>query len=100
MPTLKQIYDARFEFTDLRKKVIAAVGKAAFDVMNEPGTTPNHTLRLKWAKQALKNVNQAVDDILWYVALSDIAESPATAQDSEIIATVNSLLVIASNVAS
>ena len=90
MANLLRIYNIRFVFDDMRKRVIAAIGKTAYAIMSEPSTTPNHSERIKWAKRALKTTNQVVDDLLWYIALdAAIAEAGNQTTDEQILDAVS-----------
>jgi hypothetical protein len=50
-----------------RGLVQAAVAKAAYDITNESGATPNHTERLAWAKTTMKDPEPAMKQMIWMV---------------------------------
>jgi hypothetical protein len=47
------IYNPGSTVPPLKKKLTVAVAKVAQTVLEEPGSTPNHEARFRWAKQAL-----------------------------------------------
>lgn len=90
MATLQQIYTARFEAITLRNKIVAAVIKAAQDVLNEDPATNKHQERKKWAKKAMNDPFDAAGKIHAQVCLVEaIAVAGDNASDADITNAVN-----------
>ena len=52
---------------EFRGLVMAALAKAAYDVINESGGTTNHANRLAWAKTVIKDPTPAMQTLIWMV---------------------------------
>lgn len=76
----------------LRQQIKIAIAQAALTISLESGATPNHSLRLVWAKAALANPDAEVERVKWYVLAANAAATPAQisgADDPTVQANVN-----------
>lgn len=77
--------------SQFRGLVKAAVAKAAYDITNEDPGTANHTERLAWAKDAMKNPSTAADQMLWMILQNQtILDSGVNFSENDIQFAVNS----------
>lgn len=91
--TLLEIYNARFENTDLRKKVIAAITVSADKTISDPLSA---AASIEWANNALINpigeANKMYSSLLLDPSISDASK----ATDNEIQLVINKLAARAS----
>lgn len=67
MATYVEIRDIATTGSVLIQKMQVAAAIAANKIRLEADSTPNHANRLKWAKYAFQNSEQAARDLLWPV---------------------------------
>lgn len=93
MATLLQIYNLRYEGTELKAKAAAAIAKAAYDVLNEDAQTAQHAERVAWAKESLTNTQQMADRMMWgMLQNASIQTNGNASSDNDIQFVVNSLI--------
>lgn len=91
--SLINTYSVRYENTNLKKRVVAAVAKAAMDVIYEDPGTANHANRLIWANNAMQNTASSAEKMMWGIAQNaTISADPDNATDNDIQFVVNSLI--------
>jgi hypothetical protein len=74
-----------FNSAELRQRIVGWVIKAANTVMAEPVETANHSMRLKWAYDAVKEPTKYLNICMWYISLSDdVRVLGNAAQDSDL----------------
>lgn len=92
MATLLDLYDLRYNEA-MKKRVTAAIAKAAQDVLAEDDQTANHTNRVIWANDALKDAQLMTEKIMWRVlGNATIAANGEASTDNDIQFVVNSLI--------
>jgi hypothetical protein len=90
MASLLEIYALRFD-TDLKNRVMAAIAKAAQDVINESDTTENHANRIIWARDSLTDAQTMAEKFMWaVVGNASIQNNGANSTDNDIQFVVNS----------
>lgn len=90
MASLTQVYNIRFQSSDLRKRITAALALKANSILQE---VPVVTARVKWANKCLRNTPETLEKILWRVAFdSVVAEKGEAATDSEVIAAIGAIV--------
>lgn len=93
MATLAELYNLRFTSAGLKNRTVAAIAKAAQDVLNESDQTANHTARVAWAKLALADAPAMAEKMLWgLLSNATIAGDGEAATDNDIQFVVNSLI--------
>lgn len=93
MATLQEVYNLRYEATALKSRVVAAVAKAAQDVLNEDPSTANHANRVLWAQDALRDAKGAGETMMWgVVGNATIQAAGEAATDGDIQFVVNGLI--------
>lgn len=93
MATYIEIFNLRFESTNLRTRAVVAVAKAAQDILNEDPSTTNHTARIAWARQALQDTARTADAMLWgLVGNATIQANGEASPDGDIQFVINSLV--------
>jgi hypothetical protein len=91
--SLEQTYNLAFGAPVLRQRFIAARLKAAWDVRNEVGTTPNHANRRAWADSILADAEARADrEYLIFLSNPTIRANGAASPDGDIEFVVNSFL--------
>lgn len=81
----------------LKARFTVAVEKAAYDVINEPGTVTNHAQRLAWAKRVITSATAAEDYGQRFMRLAVIGNATLqsageAATDNDIQFVTNSLI--------
>lgn len=85
--TLLDIYSIRFNASDLRKRILAAVGVVASAILEEDPETKSHADRLTWAQTAIANIYNVENQVLWHYAVDDdMASQGDSVSDFDIIA--------------
>jgi len=64
-------YEKIYNSTDIRKRIVGWLIKAAATVMDEAGTVGNHSMRLKWAYDVVKDPSKYVNICMTLIAQSD-----------------------------
>jgi len=86
-------YNLRYNSATLQSKVVAAVAKAAMDILNEDPATANHADRVTWAAEALSHTKTVAEKFMWgVVSNASIAAAGEDATDNDIQFVVNSLI--------
>lgn len=92
MATLLQIWNLSGS-SNLRSRLAAACAKAAQDILNEDPQTENHSLRIKWAADALLNPNQMADRMMWgLLGNASIQSAGEASSDNDIQYVCNGLV--------
>jgi hypothetical protein len=93
MATLLELYNLRFTSQNLKNRTVAAIAKAAQDVLNEDAGTANHAARVAWASAALADTPTMAERMMWgMLANATIAAAGDAATDNDIQFVVNSLV--------
>ncbi len=88
----QDIYNLRHSSL-LKAKVAVALANTARTVLTESATTANHAARLAWAKQVIKDIEGAAEQILWGVVSNSTVQSGGeTTADATIQTIVDSLV--------
>ena len=86
MAALLEIYNLRYEGTELKARVTAAVAKAANDVLNEDAQAPQHAARVVWATEALNNTQQMAERMFWGVLQNATIQNSGNASTGRSVA--------------
>lgn len=95
--TLAQIAQIADGGGPLLSRFSAAVRMAVADIGDEPDTTPNHAIRLAWAKAVFKDrkyqwyATQVIDYAI--VQATALADKGDTVTDAEVVDIVNTYLL-------
>jgi hypothetical protein len=65
---LIDVYNVRYNYPTLKKRVTAQCWKSAQDILVESSGTTNHANRLLWAQATLSNPNTSAEKLMTYVA--------------------------------
>lgn len=78
---------------DFRHRVLMAVVKTAVAVHSEDVQTPNHTARVRWAKETLRSPDRMAGMMLIGVcATATVADAGSNAKDGDIEGALTSLV--------
>ncbi len=94
---LIDVYNIRYEYPNLRNRVLAQIAKSAQNVLSENVGYPNHKIRVPWAQLALNSPKQECDKLMWYIASNVSAlghASPDDTTDTEIQVIVDTYIDI------
>jgi len=92
MATLLQIFHIQSNDT-FKARCYAAISKAAYDIINESISIPNHSQRLLWAKDALVEAEGAAERMLWAIVQNPTIQTNGNdSTDSDIQYVVNSFV--------
>lgn len=86
-----QTIAALFASTLLRSRVRGALVKSSFQIAEEVGTTPNHAARIKWAFNAMKDVETFLSVVMCSLC-SKSSIKDGTATDNDIQGYVNACI--------
>jgi hypothetical protein len=93
MSTLLDLYNLRYQSSSLKNRVTAALAVEAQHVLTEDAATPNHALRLVWAKSVLANTQQEAEKFIWAVlGQTDMYDKKEGASDEEVQKAVSGLV--------
>lgn len=85
MATYTEIFNLR-DNPHLLNRVATAYAKAATDILNEVGTTPNHTTRATWARKVLLSGNGPIDEAkknIWVITQNLVIQDQYTANPND-----------------
>lgn len=78
---------------EFKARVSAAIATASNNIINEDVGTANHTERLAWAKESIKNAESAAEQMLWLVVQNPtIQTNGLSSSDNDIQFVVNSYI--------
>jgi hypothetical protein len=92
MATYQEMHDLTHN-TALLNRVMAAVAVLAEAIRGEAPATANHAERMRWAQQALRNVDGTARSLMWIVIAQNRAATAAQiegASDAAVQTAVNS----------
>lgn len=93
MATLQEIFALRHSGDTFRGRVIAAVAKAATEVLSESPATANHLARRRWARAALADAPAMSERMLWGVVQNSAIQAHGTSSsDGDLLAAVRGLI--------
>ena len=88
--SLISVYNLRTN-AEFKARVASAVAKAAFDILNESGSTEYHAERVVWAKASMADAETVAEQMLWTVVQNaTIQSSGLDSTDNDIQFVVNS----------
>jgi len=83
MATLQELYNLRYESSNLKNRVVAAMAATAITIIQEDAGTAHHTERVVWAKGALQDTRGEADRLMWGVlAVSSVVSAGEAVTDT------------------
>lgn len=67
MTAYDNLWTLRYGTKTLRRRVEVAVAATAYGILSEDPATPNHDVRLVWAKGTLQNPGPVAESVMWGV---------------------------------